>query len=84
VRLTTLIARLHRVRIIGIYVPVRIRHFFAALRKHFCNPRSAPPDFTGDISYMVNRDKYDAVMAQALFDNARGILNLPFVPGKDK
>ena len=27
-----------------------------------------PPDFTGDISYMVNRDKYDAVMAQALFD----------------
>ena len=43
VRLTTLIVRLHRVRIIETYAPVRIRHFFAALRKHFCNPRSAPP-----------------------------------------
>jgi hypothetical protein len=43
VRLTTLIVRLNRVRIIRAYVPVYIRHFFAARRKHFCNPRSAPP-----------------------------------------
>lgn len=41
---------------------------------------NAPPDFTGDISYMVNRDKYDAVMAQALFDNAREHFELALRP----
>ena len=38
------------------------------------------PDFTGNVSYMTNREKYDAVMVQALFDNAKASYQLRLRP----
>ena len=41
---------------------------------------NVPPDFTGNVSYMTNREKYDAVMVQALFDNAKASYQLRLRP----
>ncbi|XP_045036772.1 uncharacterized protein LOC123477476 [Daphnia magna] len=38
------------------------------------------PDFTGNVNFMVNREKYEAVMAHAILENAKENYNLVLRP----
>jgi len=43
---------------------------------------STPPDFTGNVHFMLNRDKYQSVMSYALVENAKDEFDMTLRPWK--